>query len=259
VSLLHNLSDGRGQPAGPAGVAGGTGSVPRPAWDRPTAYERWYASSLGRAYAASLDRALRPWLGQSAGCRVLDIGCGPGLLRDRLFPGDADVIGLDCSAEMVERALARSRPGGRARRFVVGSVGRLPFADGAFGLVFCVNCVEFVEDRSAAFAEMARVLRPSGSAVLGVLSRRSVWELTRRLRRPFASGPYYRGRFFRAQEVRACCTEVGLKVEEIKTAVHFPPFAPGPLSWVYDRMDRWCQRHSLGCGGVILCLAKKPG
>ncbi len=187
----------------------------------------------------------------------MDIGCGPRLLTEQFLPEDATVVGLDCSLQMVEKAFARSQQDGHLRQFVVGSVEQIPFADQMFDLVFCVNCLEFVEDRDAAFGEIARVLRPSGSTILGVLNRRSVWELARRLRRPFTSATYYRGRFFRTKDVRAYCTKVGLKVEEIRTAVHFPPIPPGPLSGIYDRIDRWAQARSLAGGSVILCRATK--
>ena len=140
-------------------------------WNEPTTYERWYTSSLGRAYAASLECILRPWLSQSAGERVLDIGCGPGLAVEHLFPPDTEIVGLDCCEEMAQRALASSRQAGRPRQIVVGSVENIPFADESFDLAFCINCLEFVEHRDLAFQEIARILRPSGSAILGVMNR----------------------------------------------------------------------------------------
>ncbi len=224
-------------------------------WDQPTKYERWYASSLGRVYAASLHRVLRPWLSELTGSLVLDIGCGPGLAIERLFSTDMEIVGLDCSFKMAQRALALSQQSGYSRRFVVGSVEKIPFADETFDVVFCVNCLEFVEHRQMAFAEIARILRPSGLAVVVVLNRHSIWELTRRIRRPFSSHSYYRGRFFEMREVRQFCHEAGLVVEEMKTAVHFPPIAPGPLSGIYDRIDQWL--HFAAGGGVVLCRATK--
>ena len=165
-------------------------------WDQPTACELWYASSLGRAYGASIERVLKPWLAATAGKRVLDIGCGPGLGLDRLFPADAAVWGIDCSFQMARRAWVHSRETRFPRAVVVGSVTRLPFRDRSFDAVLCVNCLEFVADRAAAFREIARILRPPGLAVIGVLNRRSIWEITRRLRRPSSRHSYYRGRFF---------------------------------------------------------------
>ena len=227
-------------------------------WNQPTKYERWYASSLGRIYAASLERVLRPWLSNMAGSLGLDIGCGPGLAIERLCSSDLEIIGMDCSLEMAQRALARSQKMGRSDQFVVGSVEKIPFADETFDVALCVNCLEFVESRSMAFAEIARILRPSGHAVVGVLNQRSVWELTRRIRRPFSKHSYYRGKFFSKDSLRACCTEVELVVDEMKSAVHFPPIPPGPLSSIYDRFDRSSQKRLRRGGAVILCHATKP-
>lgn len=228
-----------------------------PDWNQPTQYERWYESSLGRVYAASLERVLRPWLSNLTDSLVLDIGCGPGLVIERLYSNDTELVGLDCSLEMAQRAFARSQRGGLPSQFVVGSVERIPFTDETFDVAFCVNCLEFVEHRTEAFAEIARILRPGGQAIVGVLNRSSFWELTRRMRHPFSRQPYYQGRFFKPREIKQLCIEAGLVVEELKTAVHFPPIAPGPLSGVYDRIDRWSQAHSVTGGGVILCRATK--
>ncbi len=99
-----------------------TTSNVRSRWNQPTKYERWYVSSLGRVYAESLARVLRPWLYESAGSLVLDIGCGPGLAMEQLLSTDSDVIGLDCSLEMAQRASERSQQTARPRHFVVGTV-----------------------------------------------------------------------------------------------------------------------------------------
>jgi SAM-dependent methyltransferase len=224
----------------------------QPDWSQPTAYERWYASSLGRAYEASLTRVLQPWLSHTSGCSVLDIGCGPGLEMESLFPPGARIIGLDCSLNMARRAFERNRQAGQYRPLVIGSATRIPLADGLFDLAFSLNCLEFVDDRQAAFREIARILRPSGTAIVGVLNRISVWEWTRKLWGLVSRKPYYRGRFFRVNEVERLCTEVGLQIEEVKHGVYFPPIPPGPFQCFYNWLDEWFQRHRLGAGAVIL-------
>jgi SAM-dependent methyltransferase len=222
-------------------------------WSEPTAYERWYLSSLGKAYRESLGRVLGPWLASCPAKRALDIGCGPGWVLEPLFPPAVEVWAVDCSRQMAARAeLSRGRTG-RPVHIAVGSVERLPFGDARFDAALCVNCLEFVRDRDAAFAEIARVLAPAGAAFLGVLNRRSVWEWTRRLRRPFSRQPYYRGRFFAESELRRHCAEVGLRVEEIRYAVHFPPIPPGPLAPLYEKRDRARQRAP--SGALVLCKA----
>lgn len=220
-------------------------------------YERWYATSLGQAYLASLRGVLRSWVAAAAFRRGVDVGCGPGITAEGLFPPDARVWGIDCSAEMAVRARDRAEARGEPRTVVAGSADRLPFRAGSFELAFCVNCLEFVERRQAAFGEIARVLEPGGTLIAGVLNRRSIWEVTRRLRRPFTSRSYYAGRFFAPEELRDELTAAGFEVEEMRTAVHFPPLRLGPLRALYRRMDRLALSLSPATGGVILCRARK--
>jgi SAM-dependent methyltransferase len=227
-------------------------------WSQPTEYERWYQSPLGRAYGESVERVVRPWMVFTPTDRALDVGCGPGLALERLFPAPQDVWGVDCSHETARRAWARSQELGLNRHIVVATVERLPFADATFDLVSCLNCLEFVAQRDLAFAELARVLRPGGRAIVGVLNRRSVWELTRRLWRHFSRRPYYHGRFFTPDELARECAAAGLTVQEILTAVHFPPIPPGPLARWIMAQDRRCQARGTARGGVLLCRAERP-
>jgi SAM-dependent methyltransferase len=94
--------------------------------------------------------------------RALDIGTGLGdgaLLIAREFP-HARVRGIDLSEEMVRRAQGRIGldPEGRVA-FKVADAANLPFADESFDLVAQLNMPPF-------FAEIARVLRPGGFAVI---------------------------------------------------------------------------------------------
>lgn len=226
-------------------------------WSQPTEYERWYASPLGRAYAACIEQVLRPWLATLRPARALDVGCGPGLMEARLLPADCELFGLDCSEPAALRAAAVSRSLGQQVTILAGSVERLPLADATFPLVLSLNCLEFVADRQAAFAELARVLAPRGTLVLAVLHRHGWWELARRLRRPFNQRPYYQGRFFTRRQLINHCCDARLALAELTTAVHFPP---SPLLPMGDSMARWDQlarRWHCPGGGVLLCRAVK--
>ena len=94
--------------------------------------------------------------------RVLDIGCGTGeatLFLAREFPS-ARVRGIDISEEMIQIAQAKVGldPEGRIA-FKVGDASNLPYDDDSFDLVAQLNMPPF-------FAEMARVLRPGGYAIV---------------------------------------------------------------------------------------------
>jgi 2-polyprenyl-3-methyl-5-hydroxy-6-metoxy-1,4-benzoquinol methylase len=85
--------------------------------------------------------------------RVLEVGCGEGVIAERLHQRWADVTALDLpDAEL--RGWWREHPG---PRYVHGDAGRLPFADGAFDVVVAVEVLEHLTDPDRGLAEMARV------------------------------------------------------------------------------------------------------
>jgi SAM-dependent methyltransferase len=107
-------------------------------------------------------RAILGALALGPGDRLLEVGCGGGLLlRDALATGAAPT-GLDHSEEMV--ALARERAPGA--EVVLGGAEALPFPDGAFTAVAMSVVFMFLPDPVAALRECRRVLvRGGGLAV----------------------------------------------------------------------------------------------
>jgi SAM-dependent methyltransferase len=89
---------------------------------------------------------------------VLDVGCGPGTFAAMARPSGRFAIDLDRSAAMVQTAVER-HPGAPG---VVADVLRLPFGDGAAGLVRCERVLQWTEDPGAALDELWRVTAPGG-------------------------------------------------------------------------------------------------
>jgi SAM-dependent methyltransferase len=117
------------------------------------------------AFNALYDRpAVLDLLGDVAGQRVLDAGCGPGLYAGELVSRGASVVGLDQSPEMVR--LARRRVG--AAEFRVQDLAEpLGWADDAsFDLAVMALVIHHVDDRVGALREICRVLRPRGRLVI---------------------------------------------------------------------------------------------
>jgi SAM-dependent methyltransferase len=100
--------------------------------------------------------------------RVLDVGCANGLHLTTVAPVVAEAVGVDLSARMLERARAVV-PGNVS--LVRASASRLPFASDTFDLVWSFSTLVMVPNAPLAIAEMARVLRPGGIAVLDVPGR----------------------------------------------------------------------------------------
>ncbi|MHB8834238.1 MAG: class I SAM-dependent methyltransferase [Candidatus Methylomirabilia bacterium] len=107
---------------------------------------------------------------------VLDAATGTGrlpvaLLGDARFTGR--VIGLDISIGMLEKAGERLRRFGDRSALLHQKAGPLPFPDGAFDAVSCLESVELFSDWDAHFREFLRVMKPGG--VLLISRNTGVW------------------------------------------------------------------------------------
>lgn len=114
--------------------------------------------------------SLQDWLAERAlaglafppACRVLDIGCGDGRVTSRIaarLPGGT-VVGIDRSAGMLSVA-----PTAERLRFCRADAKRLPFRK-AFDVIVSFNALHWVTDQQRAMAQIARVLRHGGRALL---------------------------------------------------------------------------------------------
>lgn len=117
------------------------------------------------SYTAASVRDTLGRLDVHGGERVLDVGCGTGVLLEQLasaVPGAA-LTGIDASAGMLR--IARGRLAGKAR-LVRGFGEALPFVDAAFDAVVSSSAFHFFVEPRRALREMARVLRPAGQLVM---------------------------------------------------------------------------------------------
>ncbi len=104
---------------------------------------------------------------------VLDLGCGGGLdaflAAQRVGPG-GQVIGLDMTPEMVQKAKASAHKGGYANvEFRVAEIEKLPVADDSVDMVISNCVINHALDKPAIFKEVYRVLKPAGSLFLSDL------------------------------------------------------------------------------------------
>jgi ubiquinone/menaquinone biosynthesis C-methylase UbiE len=106
-------------------------------------------------------------LGTAAHGRLIDVACGPGVVTAALAPDAASIVAFDATEEMLEKTKARCAKSGLHNvEFEVGDAESLPFADAEFdGAVTRAALHHFAEPRRA-IAEMFRVLRPGGVAVI---------------------------------------------------------------------------------------------
>lgn len=122
--------------------------------------------AMNRLMTAGLDRRWRRLTVEQVvrpGDRVLDACCGTGDLAVAARRAGADVVGLDFSERMLERARRKDA----SVEWVRGDVLALPFDDASFDAATVGFGVRNVEDLEGAVRELRRVLRPGGR--LGIL------------------------------------------------------------------------------------------
>ncbi|RJT07851.1 class I SAM-dependent methyltransferase [Halococcus sp. IIIV-5B] len=108
---------------------------------------------------------LHTWTGD-APQRILDVGCGTGVISSLLADLGHDVSGVDYSTEMLDRAREKAREKGHSIDFDVGDAEALDDLDDAYDTVTARHLIWTLPDPAAAIGEWRRVVRPGGRIVL---------------------------------------------------------------------------------------------
>jgi len=116
-------------------------------------------------------RYLRRAAGQLRGQRVLDLGCGGGLLAEPLSRAGARVTGIDLSASALAVAREHAARSDLRIEYIQARAERLPFRTASFDIVVAFDVLEHLDDLPAAIAEISRVLRPRGRLVYDTMNR----------------------------------------------------------------------------------------
>jgi ubiquinone/menaquinone biosynthesis C-methylase UbiE len=114
----------------------------------------------------------------ACGARVLELGCGTGLILSRIAKVAKEAIGVDLSEKMAQRARDRGLQVHEA------SLGDLPFDDGEFDLTYGFKVLAHVTDIAGALREAARVTRPGGYLLLEFYNPWSLRYLAKKIAGP---------------------------------------------------------------------------
>jgi 2-polyprenyl-3-methyl-5-hydroxy-6-metoxy-1,4-benzoquinol methylase len=111
--------------------------------------------------------------GAYRGQTLLDVGCGLGNDLSRFARGGAVVTGIDLSPRAIELATRNFTQRGLHGQFHVMNGEALEFPDASFDVVYCHTVLHFTPDPARMVAEIHRVLRTGGRAILMTVNRKS--------------------------------------------------------------------------------------
>ena len=198
----------------------------------------WVPALMGQCAADLVDAA-----SVHTGDRVLDVGCGTGVVAREAFRragSGAYVVGSDINAAMLDVAGKYALENDMAGiRWQECDATKMPFADEEFDVVLCQQGLQFMPDRAAAMAEMVRVLAPGGRLAVSVWRSPSPFSvaLGDTLDRYFGEGTTapWQVAFSLSDrnELRSIATEAGLKDAHVQFDVKMARH-PNPIEFVLD-------------------------
>ncbi len=222
----------------------------------PLEYAPWRATRLGRITEAVERGAVFDLAGPVGGLDVLDVGCGDGAYAVALARRGARCSGVDLSAGALAQARRNARQAGAPVALAAADAARLPFPAGRFDLVVSVTALCFVASPDDSLREMARVLRPGGRVVLGVLGRLSAWGLWRTLRGRLGSPTWRRARLWTPSGLRRLVLAAGLEPVGVRGAAYHPPC--GLAAATMRPLDALLGRTVLA-GAAFLAISARQG
>jgi len=169
-------------------------------------------------------------LGEVAGQDVLDLGCGDGVLTERLQAAGARVLGVDASAEMVAAARARGVPAEQAD-------GQDLRIEARFDAVFSNAALHWMPDQDAVLQGVFRALRPGGRLVCEMGGQGNVAAEVVALHQAAAefgldAAALHPWRFPSPQEQADRLTTIGFEVRRMELIPRPTPLPTGMYGWL---------------------------
>lgn len=241
--------------------------MPGPADEQTRRYYEDFSSSYERsrqsAYHRMIDdlelEALEPY---ARGARVLELGCGTGLILKRVAEIATEAVGIDLSESMAREAIQRGLD------VRIGNVCDLPFEDGRFDLTYALKVLPHVPDVERAIAEAFRVTRPGGHLVLELYNAWSLRYLAKKIAGPQPIGDHrteadvYTRWDSPPVVARLCPPELDL-VDLQGIRVLTPFAALHRIAWLAQglrRVERLAGRSPLRyLGGFLIVVLRKRG
>jgi 2-polyprenyl-6-hydroxyphenyl methylase/3-demethylubiquinone-9 3-methyltransferase len=156
---------------------GGSGSTPEELAKFNAVAGRWWDQDGPMRALMAMNPVRTDWIMErvrprfGAGVRVLDVGCGAGLLAESLARAGCVVTGLDAAAETIAAAQAHAAQSGMAIDYQVGTAGDLAARGAKFPVVTALEIIEHVEQPERFIAALSGLVEPSGMLFISTINR----------------------------------------------------------------------------------------
>lgn len=163
-----------------------------------------------------------------AGKRVLDVGCGGGILSEAMAERGALVTGIDLGEAPLEVARLHGIESGIEVDYRCCAVEQLAAeAPGTFDVVTCLEMLEHVPEPASVVAACAQLAKPTGQVFFSTMNRNPKAWLMGVVAAEYVLGLLPKGthdytRFIRPSELAAWTREAGLQIREL-TGLHYDP------------------------------------
>jgi 2-polyprenyl-6-hydroxyphenyl methylase/3-demethylubiquinone-9 3-methyltransferase len=160
--------------------------------------------------------------------RILDVGCGGGLLSEALAQAGAEVVGIDLAEASLNAAREHASSAGLGIEYRQASIEDVASAEPeAFDAVTCMEVLEHVPDPGSVIAACARAVKPGGTVFISTINRNPKSFLYAIVGAEYLLGLLPRGThrylsLLKPAEIAATARESGLSVESL-TGLHYNP------------------------------------
>jgi 2-polyprenyl-6-hydroxyphenyl methylase/3-demethylubiquinone-9 3-methyltransferase len=186
-----------------------------------------------------------------AGLRILDVGCGGGLLSEPLARRGGQVVGIDASPGNVAAARRHAASQGVAVDYRLGDPGQALAPAESFDLVLALEVVEHVQDVAAFVGTVARHVAPDGLLLASTIDR--TWKSfifaivgAEYVLRVLPRGTHQWQRFVRPSELAAAASRAGLQQIDLRGMRYLP--LVHRASWCRDTRVNYLATFARGAG-----------
>ena len=166
------------------------------------------------------------------GAKVLDVGCGGGILSEAMATAGARVTGIDLGAEALAAARHHAAMGGLKIDYQQKAVEALASSEvEPYDLVTCMELLEHVPDPRSVVRACSRLLKPDGDLIFATINRNMKSFLfaiigAEYILRLLPMGSHRHKRFIKPRELRGWGEECHLKMQDV-TGLGYNPFTHG--------------------------------